>query len=73
MRAQVEQFLGETGLGNDEAFIRELAAQGIPLRRELEQVRAERQRLGTLNQGSREYADTVASINARFRRIFGGA
>jgi hypothetical protein len=73
MRAQVEQFLEETGLGNDESFIRELASKGAPLRRELGQARADRFRLGTMNQGSREYTDTAASINARYQRIFGGS
>jgi hypothetical protein len=72
MRAQVEKFLEETGLGNDEQFIRELAAKGAPRRLELEAARQDRFRLGTLNAGSREYADTAAALTARYQRIYGG-
>jgi hypothetical protein len=72
LRAQVEKFLEETGLGNDEQFIRELAARGAPLRQELEEARRDRYRLGTLNEGSQEHKDVAASINARFKRIYGG-
>ena len=72
MRAEVEKFLEETGLGNDEQFIRELAAKGAPLRQELEEARRDRYRLGTLNAGSREYADTAAALAARYQRIYGG-
>ena len=72
MRAEVEKFLEETGLGNDGQFIRELAAKGAPLRQELEEARRDRYRLGTLNAGSREYADTAAALAARYQRIYGG-
>jgi hypothetical protein len=72
MRAHVERFLDETGLANDESFIRELAAKGAPLRRELAQARSDRFRLVTMNQGSREYADTAAALAARYQRIYGG-
>jgi len=71
MRAQVERFLEETGLGNDEPFIRELAARGAPLRQELAEARRDRFRLGTLNAGSPEYADTAAALAARYQRIYG--
>lgn len=73
MRAEVEKFLEETGLGNDEAFIRELAAKGAPLRQELEEARRDRYRLGTLNAGSREYVDTAAALAARYRKVYGGS
>jgi hypothetical protein len=72
LRAHVDQFLEETGLGNDEQFIRELAARGGPLRQELGQAQAKRRTLGTMNQGSREYADMAASITEHYRRIYGG-
>ena len=58
------------GLGDDE-FIRELAARGAPLRRKVEQARGEQHTLARLNQGSREYADTLASVAARYRRVYG--
>ena len=60
----------ETGLGDDAEVIRDLAAKGAPLRRKLEPARTERLALARLNPGSLEYADTAASITARYRRIY---
>lgn len=72
MRAKVTEFLEETGLGDDAEFITELAAKGAPLRRELEQARTERRALGTMNAGARDAIAMTASIEARYKKIYGG-
>ena len=60
MRAEVEKFLEETGLGNDEQFIREAAAKGAPLRQEV------LRRRGGIATGSAR--STRARANTRTRR-----
>jgi hypothetical protein len=70
LRARVVEWLGETGLANDAAFIRELAARGRPLREELAHARAERLALSRMNPGSREDVALADSIAARYRRIY---
>ena len=72
-RELVNDWLDKTGNANNRALIEYAAELGRPLLEELRQAHAERRALAGMNQGTPRYADTAASIGARYRRIYGGS
>ena len=72
MRAEVEKFLDETGLGNDVEFIRELAVMGRPLRQLLGKARRAIDALKGVNEGSPAHKALTEARLAAYRRVYGG-
>ena len=71
--ADAAAFLEETRLGDDPAFITELAAMGKPRRQLLAKARDARTALATVNEGTREHARPSEALRGLYQNIYGDA